>query len=486
MISTAAALTGLGGALAIRQRTLTRKPRVMGVVTEISIHPIKSCGGLSLQACDIYAAGLEHDRRWVIAKLVLAEEDGGANGSSPSPSKTLCKVCFEREITTMRIPCEHSMCAECAAPRLCPYCKAPSHARTSLGVLVSSGSLHPGVTAQAHFMTQRQVARLALIHPSLSAAGAAAGAAGAAGAVEGERGGAAVVLTLSAAGMPPLPVPVRTEPDAAARGMLGGPIAVAVWGDVVSGVDQGEEAARWLTAFIEQQASDGGGGGCGGCGGGAAPAPPCRYRLVRMAPGALRPTSASWAPGHTVSWADGFPVLVASAASLAEINRRLVLAGAGAVPMDRFRPNLVLGGDAAAAAGGGALAPFAEDRWPMRSEITIQPPPGAAGTPAAAAPGGPAAAERCARLLVAKPCSRCMVPTIDQRTATYGADDQPNAVLREFRTGEQIGFTHLDQGFADATFFGQNCAVLRGAGGAASSGALGRVAVGDVLFASGW
>ena len=125
MISTAAALTGLGGALAIRQRTLTRKPRVMGVVTEISSHPIKSCGGLSLQACDIYAAGLEHDRRWVIAKLVLAEEDGGANGSSPSPSKTLCKVCFEREITTMRIPCEHSMCAECAAPRLCPYCKAP-------------------------------------------------------------------------------------------------------------------------------------------------------------------------------------------------------------------------------------------------------------------------------------------------------------------------------------------------------------------------
>ena len=492
MLSSAAVITGLGGALAIRQRTLTRKPRAMGVVTEISIHPIKSCGGLRLQACDVHAAGLEHDRRWVIAKLVQTaeeeeeeeeDEDGGnANGSSssssgpPSPSKTLCKVCFEREITTMRIPCEHSMCAECAAPRPCPYCEKPSHARTSLGVLVSSGSLHPGVTAQAHFMTQRQVARLALIQPSLSAA-ATVGAG-----VEGKPSGAtAVVLTLSAAGMPPLPVPVRTEPDAAAAargGVLGGPIAVAVWGDVVSGVDQGEEAARWLTAFIEQQASGGGGGG----GGGGAPAPPCRYRLVRMAPGALRPTSASWAPGHTVSWADGFPVLVASAASLAEINRRLARAGAAAVPMDRFRPNLVLGEDAAAAAAaaggsGGALTPFAEDRWPMRSEITIQPPPGAR----------PAAAERrCARLLVAKPCSRCMVPTIDQRTATYGADDQPNAVLRQFRTGEQVGFTHLDKGFADATFFGQNCAVLRGAGGAAGSGALGRVAVGDVLFASGW
>ena len=82
-----------------------------------------------------------------------------------------------------------------------------------------------------------------------------------------------------------------------------------------------------------------------------------------------------------------------------------------------------------------------------------------------------------------------MVPTIEQSTAAYSADDQPNVTMRTFRTGAQIGITHLNASFADETFFGQNCAPLPGSlGDGATSGdeVLGRVCVGDVFFASGW
>ena len=102
-------------------------------------------------------------------------------------------------------------------------------------------------------------------------------------------------------------------------------------------------------------------------------------------------------PGDRVGFADAYPVLVASLASLADLNARLVEAGAAAVPMDRFRPNVVIDGD----------EPFAEEE---RTTIDI----GAL------------------RLRTPKRCSRCKVVTIDQATGV--ATKEPLKMLASYRT----------------------------------------------------
>jgi len=87
--------------------------------------------------------------------------------------------------------------------------------------------------------------------------------------------------------------------------------------------------------------------------------------------------------GDEVSLADGYPLLLTSRASLADLNRRL----AQPVGMARFRPNLVIDG----------AQPFAEDNWQrLRIGEVI--------------------------LRVAKPCARCKVITIDQHTGVAGKE----------------------------------------------------------------
>ena len=107
---------------------------------------------------------------------------------------------------------------------------------------------------------------------------------------------------------------------------------------------------------------------------------------------------------ETVSFADGFPLLLVSRASLDDLNGRL----SSPVPMNRFRPNLVVQGCAA----------FAEDDW---RRIRI---------------GG-------TEFELAKPCSRCVMPSIDQRTAQK--DSEILRVLAGYRRGEDR-----------QTYFGQN------------------------------
>ncbi len=99
-------------------------------------------------------------------------------------------------------------------------------------------------------------------------------------------------------------------------------------------------------------------------------------RLVHMPDESRRRTDDRYAKGLT-SLSDGFPYLIASQASLDDLNRRLEQP----VPMDRFRPNIVIaGGDA-----------FQEDAW---KAIRI---------------GG-------ADFQLVKPCARCVIVTTDQRT----------------------------------------------------------------------
>lgn len=115
-------------------------------------------------------------------------------------------------------------------------------------------------------------------------------------------------------------------------------------------------------------------------------------RLVHMPGTAHRPIDERYARGLS-SFSDGFPYLIVSQASVDALNERLDVP----VPVDRFRPNLVIGGG----------TPHQEDGW---REVRI-------GT---------------ARFSLVKPCSRCIITTTDQRTGERGRE--PLRTLATYRT----------------------------------------------------
>ncbi len=169
---------------------------------------------------------------------------------------------------------------------------------------------------------------------------------------------------------------------------------VAVWRDEVVAVSAGAAAAAWLTELLGV---------------------PCE--LVRMPAATGRPVEPERiGPGHRVGFADAYPLLLLSEASLEDLNRRLERP----VPMDRFRPNIVVGG----------CEPYAEDGWASISVAGIE-------------------------LMVAKPCARCVVVTTDQATGERA--DEPLRTLATYRRG------------AGGVLFGQNLVHL----------GRGEIAVGD-------
>lgn len=213
------------------------------------------------------------------------------------------------------------------------------------------------VTLTGDFVTQREEPRLALVRPALECD----------------------ALVLRAPGMPNLALPL--VPATRER------VKVEVWHDVTEGVPVAPEAARWLSRYLDSL-----------------------VRLVWMPDDVLRPTDPAYAEGYRVSFADGFGFLLITEASLAELNRRLETP----VPMNRFRPNLVVSG----------TEPFAEDGWRRLRVNGIA-------------------------LDVVKPCDRCVVTTTDQDTAERGKE--PLRTLATFRL------------FDGKVLFGQNV-VHRGTG----------------------
>ncbi|MGA5555340.1 MOSC domain-containing protein [Streptomyces lavendulocolor] len=195
------------------------------------------------------------------------------------------------------------------------------------------------IDATGTVVTQRQHARLALAH------------------AEPARDGG---VRLSAPGMEPLTVAVP-EPSAT--------VTAEIFAKKVEAVPAGAAADDWFTAYL----GDG-------------------VRLVHLDdPARRRPVDPKYArPGETVNFADGYPVLVTTLASLDALNS-LIARGdhpdEGPLPMDRFRPTVVVGG----------TAPWDEDRWTRLAigEVTFR---------------------------VVKPCARCVVTTNDQRTARRGKE----------------------------------------------------------------
>ncbi len=121
-----------------------------------------------------------------------------------------------------------------------------------------------------------------------------------------------------------------------------------------------------------------------------------KVRLVRLDPSFKRLVNEKYArPGDHVSFADGYPLLAVTLASLADLNRRLTTT----VTIDRFRPNLVIEG----------AEPFEEDGW-SRLEIGD------------------------AKLDVAKPCARCVMVNVDQTTGDR--DPEVLKTLGKYRLDE--------------------------------------------------
>jgi len=194
------------------------------------------------------------------------------------------------------------------------------------------------VDAAGAFVTQRALPRMALVKPTLRASD----------------------VVLRAPGMLALHLQLdRVE----------APCRVKVWKDTVAAYDMGDLAAQWFSDFLGQ-----------------------RVRLARFDPAERRLCNKHWTGEFEAetAFADGFPLLVTSTASLAELNRRLLAAGHDAVSMQRFRPNIVLDGLQDA---------HGED---FIDELTIE------------SPDGPVL------LKLVKPCGRCTIPDVDPASAAQG------------------------------------------------------------------
>jgi uncharacterized protein YcbX len=173
----------------------------------------------------------------------------------------------------------------------------------------------------------------------------------------------------------------------------GEPLAVEVWRDRVEALAPDPAADRALSAWLGRA-----------------------VRLVRFPDGARRPCDPTYAPpGSHTAFADGFPLLVTSEGSLDELNGALAAVGAAPVPMERFRPNLVLEG------------------VPARAED---------GNGAVLLEGG-------VRLTLVKRCDRCVVTTIDQRSGEK-TGKEPLATLARIRRNVPTG----------GAWFGQNAVPL--------------------------
>ncbi len=229
----------------------------------------------------------------------------------------------------------------------------------------STGLLHDRrwmiVDANGRFVSQREDPRLGRIVPEIA-------------------GGS---LRLTARGLSGTNVPELTLPlapgNAPPRSTGDGPrTSVTIWGDRIGAHGCGPEADAWISALL----------GPG-------------HRLVAMPEDAVRPVDPDYAEvGDRVSFADGFPYLLTTTASLDELNRR---AGTR-LTMDRFRPNLVVDGG----------EPFDEDHWRRIriGELVFR---------------------------VAKPCARCVITTLDPDTQEAGPE--PLRTLARFRArGSKVLF----------------------------------------------
>ena len=224
------------------------------------------------------------------------------------------------------------------------------------------------VDEEGHFLSQREYPRMAQIVPRIKAD----------------------TLELRAPGMLRLEVQLDLPhpDDARIRN-------VRVWDDTVPAYDCDDTTATWFSNAIGT---------------------PCR--LVRFHPEAKRVAESKWVGDLQAPtlFSDGYPVLVISSASLDELNRHLKEQGRAALPMNRFRPNMVISD----------TLPHEEDMADtlVAGDAVLKP---------------------------VKPCARCSIPSVDQETGQRG--DDPLDVLSAYRANPKLD---------GAITFGMNAVLLEG------------------------
>ncbi|MGK7890321.1 MAG: MOSC domain-containing protein [Leptolyngbyaceae cyanobacterium] len=223
--------------------------------------------------------------------------------------------------------------------------------KSAAGISLSTATVEPRgleydrrwmvVNPNGKFMTQRKFPQMARIQVEL-----------------GDRD-----LRISAPGMQDLLVPLQSYSS-------GERVMVEVWGDRCEAIPVSPSSQSWFSQVLETEC-----------------------QLVYMPDGSDRPTDhGKFGPEQQVSFADAYPFLLISEASLADLNEKLETP----VPMNRFRPNLVVSGCEA----------FAEDQWDVIQIGDLS-------------------------FNVAKACSRCSVPTVDQATGIRGKE--PIKTLATYR-----------------------------------------------------
>ena len=216
------------------------------------------------------------------------------------------------------------------------------------------------VTKSGKFLTQRQYPRLAKVRVQL----------------ENNQ----VVLSVQNENIAPL---IFTPT------LTGSKVEVEIWSDNTIAIDQGDRVAQWFHNVLQLD-------------------PQKECRLVKQSPEYIRPLKSRYASegNKAVSFADNCPYMLTTTASLAELNERIVeihQQPKRAIPMDRFRPNIVIE----------TSEPFVEDSWSLIQIGEVQ-------------------------FSVVKPCSRCIITTVDQQRGEKNELKEPLQTLGTFRQfGEQ-------------------------------------------------
>ncbi|VEU41343.1 unnamed protein product [Pseudo-nitzschia multistriata] len=327
----------------------------VGTVSDLYVHPVKSMRATRLEESALDRKGLENDRRFMVV--------------------------YERPL--------------------------PAH-KTEWG---KTDTTH-------RFLTQRQCPSLATISTAIDT-------------VRTDDGKAERVLVLEQATVAPSSsapkVSVRV-PLARLDGKPETTYLAGIWDDVVAVEDLGERAAAFLQAIAdadEELAASFEGGG--------------RRPVVRLVRESLSPLSSlgllkggpetrAYVPAYAKAWhggalgkptlTDGFPVLIASEASLDVVNQRLVHKGGHKpISMSQFRPNIVIKR--------GSIEPFEEDRWKVVAIGNVV-------------------------FAIVKACPRCKQSCTDQTTGTVSKAMEPLETMKAFRRA--FGSAPKN----GSVFFGQN------------------------------
>ncbi|WP_119070826.1 MOSC domain-containing protein [Rubrobacter indicoceani] len=201
------------------------------------------------------------------------------------------------------------------------------------------------VDGDSTFLSQRRAPELARVKPGIS---------------EGDH----PELLVDAPGMEKLTVPLGPDGETGKRSRA------RIWRDTVEVSATTPGADEWFSQYLG-----------------------ARCRLVHLPETSTRPVDPDYGrAGDLTTLADGFPFLLISESSLEDLNSRLE----DPVPMNRFRPNIVVSG----------TEPYEEDGWTHLRIGEME-------------------------FRVVKPCSRCVITTVDQATGKKGKE--PLTTLATYR-----------------------------------------------------